>query len=475
MKNNNKIKNTASGGKKMFGFFGKEKEINKSEIFNAQFAKIKELYTKEPISPERKTELSGLIEKYGYLPYSQMRAIQELSPSETIFCLEKKLEINGSYKNNKIEIDNNNTSPVKKAGYTDAQWIQKEQHDIKIINLSGLSDGFENCGPAPYIDMLRQIVILPSGDLKNGILSTTIYLIPFHPRDFGNAYLTASTEEVSEKLADKEIKELGISAKEQVCLFIALAQSAGHPVIYDVFPQTGRFSKTVLAHPEIVRWIDTDYMISELSKALDFVVLKLSHEFDEDDLTIVKNIYKSALKNGYDDNLTSEYKPIYDRFTRELEEKRKELSNFITQKKEQIKIQKRVKEIVSKIEGKKSSKINADKDITKRGEIIKALINTGLWTLPDGAWCSSGIPVFQNMFECESYPVFYHYNSNGEDVTEFAESDCQTPFYFVYLENGEYNLPVINFYVDYLRTLQKDYNFDGFRISHTDFVVDIMS
>ena len=27
----------------------------------------------------------------------------------------------------------------------------------------------------------------------------------------------------------------------------------------------------------------------------------------------------------------------------------------------------------------------------------------------------------------------------GEDVTHFANLDCQTPYYFVYLENGTYN------------------------------------
>ena len=41
------------------------------------------------------TDLPGrLIEKYGYLPYSQAKAINELTPSEVIFCLEKKLELN---------------------------------------------------------------------------------------------------------------------------------------------------------------------------------------------------------------------------------------------------------------------------------------------------------------------------------------------------------------------------------------------
>ncbi len=458
----------------MFGFLQKKQEINKSEIFNKQYKIIKDLYEKVTIPLERKKELSDLIEKYGYLPYSQAKAIEKLTPAEVIFCLEKKLEINESFKENTLVIKNNNTSPVKSHGFYDSDWIKKEQHDIKLINLAALGDGTVNSAPAEFIDWLRQIVILPVGNINKNILSTTIYLVPFNPRDFGNAYLSASQEEVSSKLSDKQLEEKGLSAKEQIKLFIALAQLAGHPVIYDVFPQSGRYSKTVLAHPEIARWVDVKFLTEEISKALNYAAIKISQEYDEDDVTIVRNIYKTTLKSGSAD-LMPEFMPIYNRFTEELETKRKELSNFMTKKEEQNKLQKRVRKIVAKIEGVKPDKINNDKDITKRGELINALIEEGLWTLPDGAWCSSGIPVFDKMAECGAYPMFKHYNAQGHDVTEFAESDCQTPFYFVYLENGEYNLPVINFYLNYLQELQKEYNFDGYRISHTDFVVDEMS
>ena len=458
----------------MLDFLFKKHEVDKSEIFNNLYSKIKEIYSKEIISAKRQKELSDEMEKYGYLPYSQAKALDELTSSEVIFCLEKKLELNSTLTNGKLKIANNEISAVKRFGYADADWIKQEQHDIKLINLAALGDGAKDASPAKFIDWLRQIVILPSGNPKYNILSTTIYLVPFQPRDFGNAYLSASTEEVSERLTDKGLIEKGISAKEQIQTFIALAQLAGHPVIYDVFPQCGRYSKTVMVHPEIARWVDVKFLTEEISKALNFVAIKLSQEFDEDDVTIVRNIYKTTLKSGSVD-LAPEFMPIYKRFTEELESKRKELSNFMTKKEEQKKLQKRVTNIVAKIEGVKPSKLKKDKDITKRGEIINALIEEGLWTLPDGAWCSSGIPVFERMAECGSYPMFRHYNQKGDDVSKFAESDCQTPFYFVYLENGDYNLPVINFYLEQLQKLQQDYNFDGFRISHTDFVVDEMS
>ncbi|MBQ9246565.1 hypothetical protein IJ182_09895 [bacterium] len=458
----------------MFDFLFKKNKADKSEIFNKLYSIVKNLYAAEEVKKERKDELAKLIVKYGYLPYSQAKAIDELTPSEVIFCLETKLTLNKTFNDNQLIIKDNEISPVSRYGYTNADWIKQEQHDIKLINLAALGDGLKDMSPAKFIDWLRQIIILPSGNPEKDIMSTTIYLVPFHPRDFGNAYLTAGSEEVSKKLADKELLELDITAKEQIQLFITLAQLAGHPVIYDVFPQNGRFSKTVLAHPEIARWIDVKFLTEEISKALDFVSIKLSKEFDEDDVTIVRNIYRTTLKSGSID-LTPEFMPIYNRFTEELEEKRKELSNYMTRREQQIKLQKRVLNIVADVEQVKPEKIKQDSDITKRGEIINTLIEEGLWTLPDGAWCSSGIPIFEKMSEGGAYPVFKHYNSKGHDVSEFAESDCQTPLYFAYLENSEFNFKVIDFYIEYLKNLQKDYNFDGFRISHTDFIVDEMS
>ena len=458
----------------MFKFlFPKKEKVSKTEIIEALFKKIKELYKEDNIDTQRRCKISNLITEYGYLPYSQAKAINDLTPAEVIYALEKKMELNSTYKNG-FCVEDNMISAVKRAGYNDSSWIKKEQHDIKLINLAALGDGTHNPSPAKFIDWLRQIIILPSGNIQKGILSTTIYLIPFHPREFGNAYLVESTEEVSEKITDEALKKIGISAKEQIKLFIYLSQLAGHPVIYDVFPQTGRFSKTVLAHPEIARWIDVKYLTEKISDSLNEVAQKLSEEFDEDDVTIVRNIYKTTLKSGSID-LSAEFKPIYDRFTEELSDKKKALSNEMCKKEEQIKLQKRVKKIVSDIHNVKPNKIKKDSDITKRGETLNKLIDEGLWTLPDGAWCSSGIPIFQKMAECGSYPVFTHYDAQDRDVSKYADSDCQTPYYFVFLESGEYNLPVINFYLDYLQSLQDEYNFDGMRFTHTDFVVDTMS
>ena len=77
----------------MLNFLFKKEQKDKSKIFNDLYLKVRNLYANETIAYERKKELCSLIERYGYLPYSQARAINELTPSEVILCLEKKLEI----------------------------------------------------------------------------------------------------------------------------------------------------------------------------------------------------------------------------------------------------------------------------------------------------------------------------------------------------------------------------------------------
>lgn len=134
-----------------------------------------------------------------------------------------------------------------------------------------------------------------------------------------------------------------------------------------------------------------------------------------------------------------------------------------------------MRDIVAKIHDEKPHKQLSEKEITKQQEVIKALIEAGLWPSPGGAWCSAGVPVFDKMSDCGGYPVFKHFDFKGEDVTNFANLDCQTPYYFVTLEDGKFNEPVIKFFIEQMQKLQRDYNFDGFRVDHIDHVVDTIS
>lgn len=446
----------------MFDFLFKKKEEETKEIsLNEIYPKLKALFDAE-ISEKRKKELTNLVEKYGYLPYPHIKALEELTPAETFFALEIKW---------KGKLEKIPTSPLLRAGVKNADWIKKEGHDIKLINLAGLGNGNKTDDAGKFIDWLKQLLILPVGNEARGIFATTIYLTPFHPREFGCAYLPTSSD-VSQNIEDSLIKEkLDLDAKDQVKLFIKLAQFAGHPVIYDILPQTGRFSKIVLSNPQVARWFDTRELISKIETSLDVVAKELEIKYDKEDIEVIKDIFK---QNSAGD-LSEDYQKIYDEFEVELNKLRKDYSNIMCKKENQIILQKKVREIVAQIQEVKPNKQLSESEITKQNEITQTLIKEGLWTAPGGAWCSSGVPVFKQMSECKTYPIFSHYDHKGEDVSELANLDCQTPFYFVHLENGQYNKPVIEFFINYMVKLQNEYNFDGFRIDHVDHIIDEVS
>ena len=307
-----------------------------------------------------------------------------------------------------------------------------------LINLAALGNGNKSSEPGKFFDWLKQLLILPTGNLDSGIYNTTIYLIPFHPREFGCAYLPKSSE-VSSKLNDSHIEEItGMDVKRQVQTFIQLAQLAGHPVIYDVLPQTGRFSKFVLANPQVARWYDITELQKQLIAKVDEVAEFLSKDHDQDDIQIVKDIYIQRLQ-GNSGDLSPAFQELYNNFEGIMIEHKKQFSNTMLSRAYQTKIHKRVKDLVAKIhEFKNDKKKLEEKDITKQVESIQLLMEDGLWPAPGGAWCSAGVPVYDGMSECGGYPMFKHFDYKGDDVTSLANLDCQTPYYFVNLENGKF-------------------------------------
>ena len=457
----------------MLAFLFKKDTENACESLNSFYSKLKEMYSFDSISDERKEYLKSQMEKFGYLPYPQIKALEELSDAEVLYSLEYKWAANGIFKDGKFNF--NKSSVLARNNIKDSSWLQKEGHDIKLTNLAGLGNGnnTEECGK--FMDWLRQLLILPTGNLENNIFNTTMYLIPFHPREFGVAYLpTASC--VSPNLEDKALfDKTGLNADGQVKMFIRMTQLAGHPVIYDILPQTGRFSKIVLTNPDCARWFDINALIEELGKNVDRVVNELKDKYTQDDLAIVSGIYKKDLKGESYGDLTEHYQNIFNDINEALKETKIFLSNSMLERSIQDKLHKKAKNIINKAVGNTKGKKLKESDILNQGEVIGTLIGEGMWPAPGGAWCSAGVPVFDKMSEGASYPTFKHYKFNGEDVTEFANLDCQTPYYFVNLENGKYNKDVINFFIDYMKNLQKEFNFDGFRIDHIDHIVDEVS
>ncbi|MBR2430893.1 hypothetical protein IKB17_05480 [bacterium] len=450
-----------------------KKETNSAELLNDFYSKIRELYSFESISEERKEYLKSTMAKFGYLPYPHIKALEELSNAEVLWALESKWENEGVFKDGKFEFSK--TSVLARNNIKSSSWLQKEGHNIKLINLAGLGNGniSNECGK--FMDWMRQLLILPTGNKANNIFNTTMYLIPFHPREFGCAYLpTASC--VSQNLEDKEILEkTGLNADGQVKMFIQLTQLAGHPVIYDILPQTGRFSKIVLTTPECARWFDINALINELCKCVDSIANSLKEKYSEDDLAIISGIYKKSIKGESYGDLTEHYKNMFNEIDELLKEKKFFLSNSMLEKSIQDKLHRKAKLIINAISKNLRGKKLHESDIFNQNEIIQSLINEGMWPAPGGAWCSAGIPVFDKMSEGASYPTFKHFNVHEEDVTHFANLDCQTPYYFVCLENGKYNNDVIKFFIDYMKNLQEEFNFDGFRVDHIDHVVDEVS
>ena len=450
--------------------FKKETKVNNSQLLNEFYGKLKEKYNFDSISEDRKNNLAEMMNTYGYIPYSYAKALEELTDAEVLYSLEYKWKAN-----NVLDLEGRfvftNPSVLARNNVVNSDWIKREGHNIKLINLAGLGNGNETENPGTFMDWLRQLVILPTGNLSQDIFNTTLYLIPFHPREFGCAYLPTSSA-VSSKLEDKELTELtGQDVERQVKNFIMMAQLAGHPVIYDVLPQTGRYSKAVLSHPYIARWYDINGLIEELYKSLDKVCSEIN-DVNQDDLKIVKDIYKQSLKSGIG-TLTDYYQEIYNKIDALMLTEKKYLSNAMLERSIQDKLHKKAAAIIATIVGK--NKKLEESDINNQGEIIQLLISEGMWPAPGGAWCSAGVPVFDRMSECGSYPVFKHFDYKDTDVSEFANLDCQTPFYFVCLENGKFNNDVITYFINSMKKLQKDYNFDGFRVDHIDHIVDAVS
>ncbi len=458
----------------MLDFLFKKETGNACENLNSFYSKLKEVYSFGSISDERKEYLKSTVEKYGYLPYPQIKALEELSDAEVLYALEAKWEANGVFKDGKFEFSK--SSVLARNNVKDSRWLQKEGHDIKLTNLAGLGNGNGETNEAgKFMDWMRQLLILPSGNLQNNIFGTTMYLIPFHPREFGCAYLPTASS-VSSELEDKNITEkTGLNADGQVKTFILMTQLAGHPVIYDILPQTGRFSKIVLTTPDCARWFDINALIEELSKNVDTAAEKLAGKYSKDDLAIVSGIYKKDIKGeGYGD-LSEHYRNIFNEIDELLKETKIFLSNSMLERSIQDKLHKKARMIINNTAGNSKGKKLSENEIINQGEIIQALIAEGMWPAPGGAWCSASVPVFDKMSDGASYPTFKHYKFDGEDVTHFANLDCQTPYYFVCLENGKYNNDVIKFFIDYMKNLQEEFNFDGFRVDHIDHIVDEVS
>ncbi len=443
-----------------------------SDNLNQIINELKNLFEVEKVDENRKNQIAEMVNKYGYIPYSHIRALKELSEAETIIALEEKLKLNNTYTENYFTFEE--TSAVKRAGFQNADWIKKEQHNIKLTNLAGLGNGNSSKEPGKFIDWLRQLVTMPVGKPEEGILSTTVYLIPFHPREFGCAYIPQHSG-VSPGLEDKLIKStLNLNAKDQVRLFVALCQLAGHPVMYDVLPQTGRFSKITLSKPFVARWFDISELTGQLITEINRIKEELKQDNNPEDVEVLAKILIDELSGNYKD-VPEHLQELFNSFAEKLMTEKKRLSDQMMTEKNQKQLHKKAKKVICEALERAECDNLEEEDITDHGKVIETLIKKGLWPAPGGSWNSAGTPVFDKMSEGARHPTFKHYDYQGNDVTHFGNLDCQTPYYFVCLESGKYNEEVIEFFINFLKNLRKQYNFDAYRVDHLDHISDVVS
>src|SRR5574344_118441 len=112
----------------MLSFFFKSKNDKPSENKRAKelteiLKKLKEIYYGNDISEDRKTYIRTLVEKYGYLPYPHISALEELNAADTLYGLSIKWKLNGIFDNDAFNFKEDEVSPVQRAGFKNSDWI----------------------------------------------------------------------------------------------------------------------------------------------------------------------------------------------------------------------------------------------------------------------------------------------------------------------------------------------------------------
>lgn len=400
----------------MFSFFKTKKIKTIDEIYE----KIKTVYGNEEISEERKSELNSQLEKFGYIRE------RELTNSEILYCFEKKCE-----------------------KFNFGSSLNVGNSEIKEINLTGI----ENCDN--ICNLIKELLYLPT---KNGEVLTSIFLTPFYIRDFDCSYYIKGLK-ISPKIEDK-LAEL--DGESVVRVFVGLAKKCGHAVFTDFMTRFARYSEPFLAKPYLARWIDVKYAEEKINSYIPNVVEELEKTYDKDDVEIVKNIYGQSSKGC----LSEDYAKIYEVFKYHLIEYKKKLCKEMYSKENQIKLQKRVQKIVLEFEKKDVDEYT----MQNARKITEKLIQEGLWTLPCGAYKEDGLPIFDYMNSEENYPVFKHFDKDGNNISELVKNDFQAPAYLS--ENGYLNEKVAKYFIDFAVKQKETFNFDGFKIDYVKHIFD---
>ena len=125
--------------------FGK-KEENISDKINVIYSELLKKYSFDNINEDRKEYLKNIVKENGYLPYPYYKALDELTDAETLFALQEKWIANGVFNDGQFCFGNNKVSALARNNIKNSDWIKKEGHNIKLINLAGLGKHKNSAG-----------------------------------------------------------------------------------------------------------------------------------------------------------------------------------------------------------------------------------------------------------------------------------------------------------------------------------------
>lgn len=443
-------------------------------------------------------QYGAIIKKYGYLPIPFDLAQEKLSDLDVFLIFEAILLEQGTMVDGHIS---GNKNPLSALKYNDTSWIYREQLKIETLCLSGLCSSNQNL---VFRNYLLKIITTPKGNKKELLPATAFYLLPFYRRDpaFSSAYCPLSVE-VDSRLCDEKIKEkLGWDQEFQLQIFLHLCQLAGHPILIDLLPQAGRFSKTVFADPECFLWNDLQLLADGLNSAVLEITAELGlYGFAEmimsdicgevfEEATNIQQSVLNALRGTYEERRTkilkdhkfveggdkgvshqelkkyliedfdkldfgtisnkfsfnedvekNDFKSLYEQLIDIDFALDKERARFTTEqllKNKQDDLIKKVKSLIQETTGKK---ITSEADITDKAhqKLIDIFIKNDLWPISGGSWNSCGYPIFRKMSP-EGYPISDHYNYQGNLVTAFSgDMDIISPWHFASPHNANEN------------------------------------
>jgi len=306
-------------------------------------------------------------------------------------------------------------SPV--AACPSSNWMQ--DYDYCFLNVRATALDRSKTG-----DFLQALKLLPVMRTRG------LHLAPFLDCNFGNVYCIDSLNIVNPRTLSPILSAEGFTADEQVRFFIDLAHMAGFVVGFDLEPHTSQFSRVVLDHPEMFRWI-------HLNKARTETVPKG-----------MKAMMKAAA---------------------------------------QQKVHAVVREVVGTALAKEKLTVlddsSADYEAVKRAHTaaLQELVARGIWTVPSHTWGGVGLPEYKEYHKTDNYPVFDYRNAKGEDHAEHAFG-MLTPFRFyddlpINKAPTEKTLPKLNddaidFFAGIFPQVQERYGFDYVRLDYVDHVFD---